>query len=154
MNQINTKSKLRFFFISFLIALLFVQCDEDDSQNFPYVRFNITLSISNDLLNMNEGEYVFVDGFNYGLGGLIIYRKSNNEYLAFDRACTYEAKKGCVLEDDSELTGLLISCPCCGSKYWVTNNDDFGWVYNGPARKQLIQYRTYLSLNTLIVYNE
>ncbi|HAB54418.1 MAG TPA: hypothetical protein DCE80_19935, partial [Ignavibacteriales bacterium] len=144
----------RFFLIPIIIILLFIQCDDDDTPVFPYVRFNITLSISNDLLNMNIGEYVFVSGYNYGLGGLIIYRKDYSEYLAFDRACTHEAKKSCIVEDDIELTGLLVECSCCGSKYWVINTEDFGAVHEGPARHSLMQYRTYLSLNSLIVYND
>jgi len=153
MNQLVSASKIRFFLIPIFITLLFIKCDDDDSPPFPYIYFNVTLSISNDLLNMNIGEYVFVDGYNYGLGGLIIYRKDFSEYLAFDRACTHEANNSCIVEDDPDFSGLMVKCPCCGSKYWVINTEDFGSIYTGPSRKGLMQYKTYLSLNTLIVYN-
>jgi Rieske Fe-S protein len=153
MNQLLSTSKIRFFLIPLFIALFFIQCDDDDSPPFPYIDFSVSLSISNDLLNMNIGEYVFVNGYNYGLGGFLIYRKDYSEYLAFDRACTHEAKKSCIVEDDTEMPGLMVVCPCCGSKYWVINTEDFGNVYKGPARRGLVQYRTYLSLNSLIVYN-
>lgn len=154
MNQLLSFTKIRFFLITLLIALLFIQCDDEEYTPFPYIRFNVTLSISNDLLNMNIGEYIYVSGYNYGLGGFIIYRKDYSEYLAFDAACTHEAKKSCIVENDSEMEGLMVVCPCCGSKYWVINTDDFANVYKGPSRRGLIQYRTYLSLNSLIVYND
>jgi Rieske Fe-S protein len=153
MNWLVKKFKMRVILISVLTILLFVKCDEDDYAPFPYIYFNVTLSISNDLLNMNIGEYKFVDGYNYGVGGLIIYRYAYNEYFAFDRACTHEAKSTCVVEDDPEFSGLMVKCPCCGSKYWAVNTDDFATVYAGPSRRPLMQYRTYLSLNNLIVYN-
>ncbi|MDX9697545.1 MAG: Rieske 2Fe-2S domain-containing protein [Bacteroidales bacterium] len=156
MNWLVKKFKMRVILISVLAILLFVKCDEDDYAPFPYIYFNVTLSISNDLLNMNIGEYKFVDGYNYGVGGLIIYRYAYSDYLAFDRACTHEAKSTCVVEDDPEFSGLMVKCPCCGSMFNVSDGFEghFGSVFNGPAKRALMPYKTYfLQPNSLIVYN-
>lgn len=150
MNKIFSIPKVRFFFIPILILLLFVRCDDEEIP-FPYVHIDATLYIDTQLGNMLIDQYVYIDG--YGLGGLIIYRKSEAEYLAFDRACTYEANRSCKLEDDDTFSGIL-QCPCCGSKFWMTGNDLAGSNYQGPASAPLKQYNCYLSgINTLIIRN-
>jgi len=150
MNKQFSISKVRFFFIPILILLLFVRCDDDEIP-FPYVHINAILYVDTDLGNMTVGQYTSIDG--YGLGGLIIYRKDYSEYLAFDRACTYEVSRSCKLEDDDTFDGIL-QCPCCSSKFWMTGEDLAGSNYQGPASVPLKQYNCYLSgMNTLIIKN-
>ena len=151
MKQIISKSKIRIFFIPILILLLFVRCD-DETTDFPYVHVDATIYIDTQLGNINEGEHAFVDG--YGVGGLIIFRETQTTYLAFDRACTYEANSGCKLEADT-FYGILV-CPCCGSKFVMLGEDQAGTIYAGfgPAKSRLIEYNVYFNgLNTLIVQN-
>ena len=147
MRRIISESNLRFFLIPILLLLIFVRCDEDETP-FPYVSVNVTLSLDTQLGNMLEGEYKTVDG--PGLGGLIIFRADQNEFLAFDRACTYEASMDCILTDE----GSMFECPCCGSKFWMVSNDIAGTVYQGPASYPLKQYNCYFDgVNTVRVTN-
>lgn len=148
MRRIISKSNLRFFLIPILILLIFVRCDEDETP-FPYVYVNATIYLNE--LNLGIGEHDYVEG--YGVGGLIIYQKGINEYLAFDAACTYEASNDCKLQDGTAFTNIL-ECPCCGSKFWMTGADQEGWVYKGPANVPLKEYKCFFNdANTLQITN-
>ncbi|MCD4834527.1 MAG: hypothetical protein K8R31_12075 [Bacteroidales bacterium] len=148
MRQIISKSNLRFFLIPILILLIFVRCDEDET-SFPYVYVNATIYLNE--LNLGIGEHDYVEG--YGVGGLIIYQKGINEYLAFDAACTYEASSNCKLQDGTTFTNIL-ECSCCGSKFWMTGEDMEGWPSNGPANVPLKEYKCFFNdANTLRITN-
>jgi len=148
MRSIVSKPKIKFFFIPLFIILFFIQCDDDDIP-FPYIPVYATLQVDTELGNLLPGQYKTVDG--YGLGGLIIFRLSQNEFMAFDRACTYEAKGNCVLSDE----GSYFSCPCCGSQFWMVLNEDLaGTIMNGPASYPLKRYSCLFNgINTVTVTN-
>jgi hypothetical protein len=148
MKRINSHSNLRFFLISILFLFIFIQCDEDEIP-FPHVSVYAILALDTQLENVLPGNYVEIIG--HGLGGLIIYRVSNSNFLAFDKACTYEASKSCILTDDSE----MYECPCCESRFWMVNNEDIaGSVYQGPASYPLKQYKCFFDgTNTVTVTN-
>jgi len=143
-----SKSNLRFFLIPILFLFLFVRCDENEIP-FPDVSVYAILSLDTQLGNVLVGNHVEVDG--YGVGGLIIFRADQNEFLAFDRACTYEASTKCQLEDDDS----FFECPCCGSRFWMAGNADIaGSVYTGPASYPLKPYKCYFNgINTVRVVN-
>jgi Rieske Fe-S protein len=150
MKKINIKSKVRYFLIIALLLIIFVRCDENQTY-FPYVSINVRLSLDTQLGNMLVGEFKQVNG--YGLGGLIIYRKDFNQFLAFDRACTHEASSSCILEDDADFTGIMV-CPCCGSEFWMVVSDFSGMVKEGPANNPLKSYSCrFDGLNTITVTN-
>jgi len=148
MRSILIKSKITFFFIPLFISLFFIQCDDTEIP-FPYVPIYATLQVDTELGNLLPGQYKTING--YGVGGLIIFRVSQNEFLAFDRACTYEAQAGCVLKDE----GSYFSCPCCGSQFWMVNNEDLaGTIINGPASYPLKRYSCLFNgVNTVTVTN-
>ena len=148
MRTVLLKSNVRFFLILLLILVVFVRCDEDEIP-FPDVYVNVTLQLDTQLGNVLVGEYVEVDG--HGVGGLIIFRASQNEFLAFDRACTYETSSECSLEDE---VGYY-NCPCCGSQFWMISNTDLaGTLKQGPAKSSLKQYNCYYNPpNQVIVRN-
>ena len=130
--------------------MTFVRCD-DNEVPFPYVSVNVYLALDTQLGNMLVDSYKTIDG--YGLGGLIIYRKDQNIFLAFDKSCTHEASRNCILTDDTEFAGIL-DCPCCGSKYWMTGSDLAGSIMQGPTKAPLKQYRCYFDgTNTVHVTN-
>lgn len=148
MRTIISKPNLRFFLILILLLAIFVRCDDNESP-FPNVYVNATIYLSN--LSLGIGEHDYVEG--YGVGGLIIYQKDLNEYLAFDAACSYEALASCKVHDGTDFTNIL-ECPCCGSKFWMTGADQEGWVYYGPAKTPLKQYSCSFDFaNTLRITN-
>ena len=150
-------SNIRIFYVFALILLLFIGC-EDQQQPFPYVRVNVTLSINTELDNLTkEIGYVFIgpedcsDAESCGYGGLIIYRPSQNNFQAFDRACPYNPKKKCLLEPfEGDKSNNILSCPCCGSLFDLGDN---GRNIHGPSTRGLQQYRVYKSGNQIIVRN-
>ncbi len=148
MRTLLLKSNVRFFLILLIILSVFVRCDENEIP-FPDVNVYANLSLATTLENVLPGNYVTVDG--YGIGGLIIFRVDQNEFLAFDRACTYEASRKCVLTNDEG----MFECPCCGSRFWMVNSKDIaGTVYQGPASYPLKRYNCFFDgVNTVRVTN-
>ncbi len=145
-------SNINIFLKIILFMLLFIRC-EDDTKPFPYVYVNARFYLDTQLDGLQEGEFILIDEKEgYGYGGLIIYRSSSRSYQAFDRACTYNPQKKCILERDEEYENMgLVTCPCCGSIFRVW---DDGIVFNGPATRRLKQYSAFLlSPNELKVTN-
>jgi Rieske Fe-S protein len=62
-------------------------------------------------------------------GGYVITQPSKNSFRAFNKVCTHQ---GC---DVNKVEGGLISCPCHGSQFSITD----GGVRNGPAPKPLAE---------------
>ncbi|MBS3776980.1 MAG: hypothetical protein KGY70_17410 [Bacteroidales bacterium] len=148
-------SNIRIFYVFALILLLFIGC-EDQQQPFPYVYVNVTFDIGTELDNLAIGEYVLLEteacseAENCGYGGLIIYRSAQYSYQAFDRACPYKPEDKCLLERDDEFESL-VACPCCGSRFIVT---DDGRYFDGPAQRRLKEYNAYKeSANQLKITN-
>ena len=110
----------------------------------------------NEYINLNLPSYSNLNAVNNwiyypaGAKGLIIFRKSTTEFVAFERACTYDPNTSgavvCVLPN-----GIDAKDSICGSKFFIFD----GSIINGPASRPLQQYRcTYnISANQLHVYN-
>ena len=149
-------SNIKIIYVFALILFLFVGC-ENEQKPFPYARVNVTLDISTELDNVVKGQYVFIEpedcseAESCGYGGLIIFRASQNNFQAFDRACTYNPKEKCLLEPfGGDRSNNILSCPCCGSLF---NLGESGRVLQSPATRGLKQYQTTRNSNQLIVKN-
>ena len=83
-----------------------------------------------------------------GYRGIIIYRKSEVEFMAFERACSYDptADSARVRID---VSGILCYCPKCKSKYILLD----GTPYDGPSHWALKQYRTNYDGTYLYIVN-
>ena len=137
-------SKLKLFLLFFIASLLLISC-EKNNDIIPYVPVNIYISIDPDLANLGVGGSAVYTG---GLNGILIYRKSVYEFAAYERTCTYRPSDNCAIEIDE--TGLIPECPCCGSKFILTNE---GSVLEGPAVFPLKQYQTTVTGNILHIHN-
>jgi Rieske Fe-S protein len=62
-------------------------------------------------------------------GDYVITQPTKNSFRAFSKVCTHQ---GC---DVNKVEGGLISCPCHGSQFSITD----GAVQNGPAPKPLAE---------------
>src|SRR5689334_19999406 len=82
----------RIIFINALALLLIFSpaCDPDVSDDpIPYVHFQdivINLTLPSYIGLSSDGGYAYVNG---GVKGIIIYRKTNTTYFAYERNCTY-----------------------------------------------------------------
>ncbi len=122
------------------VALL-SECDKDMKHPVPdvHVDFRIDLQITYKLNTIGGWEY-----FTGGYRGIVIYRASEDEFSAFDRACTHNIYNSIVVNDPP-----IAECEECGSSYLLID----GSVVNGPAKHQLKQYRTILDYPYLYVRN-
>lgn len=86
---------------------------------------------------------------------------NENEYLAFDACCPYEAQKSCTVAMANPLTNLNVvgkiyssdpsaKCKCCGSEFMIFGG---GFASKGPAARPLQQYQVVNTGGTLWVHN-
>ena len=133
----------------FLITTVFVffsGCKKDgNTPECGYVNYSIYTSEPQFLsLNAVSG-WIYIGG---GCKGIIVYRKSQDEFLAFERACTYDADNSCpgVTVEGNNINAVDT---CCGSKFQIFD----GNVTKGPASRPLQQYRTSFDGSVLEVFN-
>lgn len=135
-------------FFLFLLVTLFA-CEKTPTNGVPNVYVNIALDLNSpsfQALNAVGGA-VQITG---GAKGIIVYRFSQDEYLAYDRTCTYlpdraDSRVGL----DSTLINAVDSS--CGSKFELNS----GSALKGPASAPLQRYITSLNEtgNTLYIKN-
>ena len=119
-----------------LFVLLFASsCKDENPYKIPYVivSFDVYPTLGDSALGVTGFKYFP----QYGYRGVLVYNNGLGQFLAYDRACTFDTEKptAIVAVDPS---GLIAVCPVCGSKYIITD----GYPIVGPAKKQLLQYRT------------
>jgi len=133
--------------LSAALLLLFVSCKKDVKNPIPDVYVNFYLNISSTLYIelASVGGWVNLTG---GYKGIVVYRSSTDEFMAFERACPYD------WEVDSayvsvEPSGLVLKCKSCGSEFLIID----GSIVNGPATVSLKQYYTEYDGQNVHVYN-
>lgn len=132
-----------------LILLLFNNCKKNNNQdNAPIIPVDIYINLnlpSNQALN-TPGGWVYALG---GVKGVIVYRRGMDEFVAFDRNCTYNSENSCG-SASVDSNNVLINCTCDGSIYNIFD----GSVNQGPATTPLRQYNaSYNGSSTVHVYN-
>lgn len=145
-------NRYRFFIIFFLFATalltLFPSCKkEEQAPEIPYVYVGFSL-------NPNGTQYINLNRVNGwetvygGYNGILIFRKSLNEFVAFERACPYDplTEGAQVRVDESDIT---CSCPVCGSRFILTD----GTPFEGPSHFPLKQYTAIYDGSMLYISN-
>jgi nitrite reductase/ring-hydroxylating ferredoxin subunit len=132
-----------------LLFFLLSGCSKksDSVNNMPNVLVNFSI-------NPNSTEYLrlnTVNGWEYltgGYQGILVFRKSFTEFVAFERACPYDWQntKARIVVDTS---GMTAYCPVCKSKYILLD----GTPYSGPSRYPLKLYQTSYDGNLLYISN-
>ena len=123
-----------------------ISCNDTVEEQMPYSFVNIQISLLDPNYNIPLD-----NGFRYlnGVGnkGIILYKISNTNYLAFERFCNYKPQsQNCTLEVDSSL--LFIKDKCCNSFFKFDGN-----AFSGPAFRPLVQYNTNIVGQTLYITN-
>jgi nitrite reductase/ring-hydroxylating ferredoxin subunit len=131
--------------IIFLIVLLHLGC-ENEVYDFPQVDVNLNLYINNpEFFNIEApGGWIYLNG---GVAGILLYRKNLDEFIAYDRASTYNPVVDCGITVD--LDNIILEDPCSDSQFLITD----GSVIQGPASQALKRYNTNLYGNNLSIYN-
>ena len=131
--------------IILLIALVLLGC-EIEVDNFPQVDVNLNLYINNpEFFNIETpGGWIYLNG---GVAGILLYRKNLDEFIAYDRASTYDPIADCAITVDSD--NIILKDPCSESQFLITD----GSVMQGPANQALKRYNTNFYGNNLSIFN-
>jgi nitrite reductase/ring-hydroxylating ferredoxin subunit len=135
--------------ISLVFSLLFLvmDCKKTNDNQVPLTAVDIYITVSNpSYISLSTiGGYLYLTG---GVRGILVYRKTSNEFMAYDRNCTYQSSQPCatVVVD---ATHILAVDTCCHSKFQLYD----GSVSNGPAVTPLKAYQTTFDGTTLHIFN-
>jgi nitrite reductase/ring-hydroxylating ferredoxin subunit len=135
--------KLTYLFI--LISIL--SCSKDNIDRIPdvYVSYKITLQEFN--IKSTNGLLLVNNQANTGVAGLIIYKRADGAFVAYDRCSSVNPQKRCaVVPDDPNLTA---TDPCSGAKFSLFD----GSPVKAPAQRSLKQYRVIITNFDLMVVN-
>lgn len=140
------KRRLFFLVLLFCSGFLGNSCSKDESETIPYVYVNFLIEPNNTLyykLNVIGGWEYLIGGYN----GIVVFRLSQDEFVAYDRACPYDYKNGCRVDVESSNVTLIDSC--CNSHFIYTD----GSPYQGPVHVSLKYYKTSYDGNYLRITN-
>ena len=137
-----------FYFVPILLIFFLFGCSKNENKSeIPVVMVNFSINPnSTEYIQLNSiPGWVYVTG---GYHGIIIYRISVNDFMAFERACPYdwESSNARVEVDNS---GIMAICPECKSKFILLD----GSPSEGVSPYPLKQYSTTYDGNLLYVYN-
>src|SRR6185295_18939844 len=121
------KNVLSFLLFASVLATS-LSCRKEKAQDvLPNVTVDIYIYISNpSYIKLTVvGGWMYVAG---GIRGVLIYRKSTNEFIALERNCTYKPDDPCstVVVDHSN---IIATDTCCHSEFLLTD----GSVIKAPA---------------------
>lgn len=127
--------------------LIFIGCEGNINVSpIPDVPVNLEVNL-NDIDNValkQIGGYIYADG---GARGIIVYRKSQNEYKAYDRNCTFQPADNCA-QVSFHSSGFYLEDTCCNSVF-----DTDGFPTGGPAEYPLKEYRVSQAGDILFIIN-
>ncbi|MBY0244466.1 MAG: hypothetical protein K2Q03_03325 [Sphingobacteriaceae bacterium] len=130
----------------FLLIFSFLGCSKQEN-GVPNVPVNFNSPLTDPRLNRLSSAGGAVEIPNHGVSGLIIYRRADNVYVAYDRCSTVNPEKKCAVKlDDPTLT---VTDPCSGAKFSLWD----GSPVKAPATQSLREYRVTIAGNTLQIMN-
>jgi hypothetical protein len=134
-------------FLSTILCVLLTSGCKKEQQGVPYTYVNLTIYV-NDPQNV---ALATVGGWKYyggGYRGLIVYRKSQAEFMVYDRACPVHAdESGALIVVDS--SNIILKDDLCGSQFLFSDGSTIG----GPAIIPLTRYPTIFDGTILRVQN-
>ncbi|MES3017960.1 MAG: hypothetical protein V4721_09285 [Bacteroidota bacterium] len=130
-----------------LLSFILLSCSKDNENRIPNVYVNYQITLQEFSIKSINGLLVVNKANNTGVAGLIIYKKPNNEYVAFDRCSSVNPQQQCaIVPDDPNLTA---TDPCSGAKFSMYD----GSPVKAPAKRGLKEYNVIITNFTLAVTN-
>lgn len=133
--------------ILFIICTLILGCKKDKDQgDIPFISVNLSLDIDNPAYRDVKipGGFIYLDG---GSKGIILYRKNNDDFVAYDRHSPIDAAKGCVCTVSED--ALFIEDACSNATWLITD----GTPQNDNTTRFLLEYGTSFNGRTVRVFN-
>ncbi len=111
-----------------------------------YVNYSIYASTP-EFFNISiPGGWIYISA---GEKGIIVYRLSNTDFLAFERKCPHDGVNNGNAIVKVQADNYNIKDTICGSKFSIID----GQILQGPSTKPLYQYITYFDGNVLNIHN-
>ncbi len=131
-----------------LLLITIISCgtsDDDRNPILPNIPVNVTLNLNLPLYqNLQfDSSSAFVE--NHGIKGIIVFRISENNILAWDAACPHLAPSDCTA---MSLIGVEITCPCDDSKFSILNGSPLS-----GTQFSMKQYRATKNGNSITITN-
>ena len=134
-------------FLFFLGLTVLMSCTKNQAHPVPNIPFHITIDINLPSYNalIGVGNYAYVNG---GSKGIIIYRRSIDEFVAFDRHSPADVNGTCdpLIPDTNNYLTLLD--PCSDAKFSLYDGSPISGSEFG-----LRQYQTFFNGSNLLRIN-
>ena len=138
---------ITFFAILFLSAVITPSCESNRGQIIPYVQVYVDLDLYAELGSMGIGTTRILP--NEGYRGIVLYREADLGFYAYDMTCTEYPEHDRAVVRDTIFDGVF-KCPKCDSRYVIVNG---AYPDSGPAEFPLVEYRTSIKGNLLLITN-
>jgi hypothetical protein len=130
-----------------LSAGIFHSCETNRGQIIPYVKVYVDLDLYAELGSVGIGTTVVIP--NEGYRGIVLYREEYQLFHAYDMTCTEYPEHDQAIVRDTVFDGVY-TCPECDSRYVIING---AYPDSGPAEFPLVEYRTSIQGNLLLITN-
>ena len=122
-------------------------CKKKDYANIPNVYVEINIDITSTIyMELNHvGGWLYLTG---GYKGILVYRSSFDEFMTFERCCTYDADID-IARIEVDPSDVIAVDNNCGSKFLMLD----GSIISGPATVPLKRYRNHFGGVYLHIYN-
>ncbi|MDQ3108644.1 MAG: hypothetical protein M3R17_02010 [Bacteroidota bacterium] len=138
--------KLKYIFVLPLLVL-FSTCKKEQ-QYVPNVYVNLVIYV-NDPQNMvlqNIDGWKYFDG---GNRGVVVYRKSQNEFVAYERTCPFKPEESNSIVAVDTTNNIILKDVSCTSQFLLSNGNPI----SGPAVISLRQFHCVYDGTVLRVSN-
>lgn len=95
------------------------------------------------------GGFIYINGYGYQQKGILVYRLSQTQFMAYDRNCTHDGCNNAQATIKVQTGNTACKDSICGSVYNIFD----GSIQTGPAVVPLFQYHTSWDGNQLRIYN-
>jgi nitrite reductase/ring-hydroxylating ferredoxin subunit len=130
-----------------LSILLLSSCAKEDGTYIPDVYVNYTIPINDPSISALNGPGGAVVISGHGVAGIIIYRRADNVFVAYDRCSSVNPQNKCAVTLDNP--NLTVTDPCSGAKFSLFD----GTPVKAPATKSLKSYQVTANSLYLMVTN-
>ncbi|MFM6954677.1 MAG: Rieske (2Fe-2S) protein [Sphingobacteriaceae bacterium] len=129
------------------MVVLLMACGKDNGSYIPDVYVNYSIPINDPSISAlnSPGGAVVING--QGVAGIIIYHRSDNVYVAYDRCSSVNPQNKCAVTLDNP--NLTVTDPCSGAKFSLFD----GTPVKAPATKSLKSYQVTANSLYLMVMN-
>jgi nitrite reductase/ring-hydroxylating ferredoxin subunit len=129
------------------LLLLFSTCKKEQ-QYVPNVYVNLVIYVNDQQHSVLQA----VDGWKYfdgGNRGVIVYRKSQNEFVAYERTCPFKPEESNSIVSVDTSNNIILKDASCSAQFLLSNGDPI----SGPAVIPLRQFNCVFDGTTLRVSN-